>query len=338
MRRGANTPTAEPLFGEPMGEPQGEPFGEPVAKAPRSAVQKIYTVTLASLALIAAGYLAILVGKPDMLTSILSGGAGSGIETGSVGEPVFDTEAEISALRTSVTQLQTDVARTRSDVSVLAKNDRAFESSIGAIENKIDGLSEVLRQQAVASLQTAPAETASAPDRSSPGPGATERTSNPPPLAAADPAPQEKSVINPAPDKAPEKPAAKSAEKTKVVERKSARVETSAEAAAPAKAPQLETGSIEAIPAPAKPAKPYGLRILSNQPVDSLRLYWSMVSEQHGGDLGGLNPRYVTGDDSQSFNLVAGPIGSKADARRKCKQLTEKGVSCSVTEFGGNAL
>ena len=119
----------------------------------------------------------------------------------------------------------------------------------------------------------------------------------------------------------------------------------STKAAAP-----IETGSISA-PAPVafgravvKPApqadKQVGLKIANSTSVDALRLTWGLLNERHGEALKRLHPRYVNGGSmaSPSYDLVAGPVKNAAEARRMCKALASRGISCSVGSYEGNAL
>jgi hypothetical protein len=53
-----------------------------------------------------------------------------------------------------------------------------------------------------------------------------------------------------------------------------------------------------------------------------------------------LQPRYtVTGGAGQKvYNLVAGPVASKAEATKLCAAMAQKGVACEIGTFRGNAL
>jgi hypothetical protein len=38
------------------------------------------------------------------------------------------------------------------------------------------------------------------------------------------------------------------------------------------------------------------------------------------------------------YELVAGPVKSAADAKRLCKELAAKAITCKVGDFAGEAL
>ena len=93
-------------------------------------------------------------------------------------------------------------------------------------------------------------------------------------------------------------------------------------------------------PAIVKPAtKPIGIEIASGPSVDGLRLSWSQLTEQNN-KLKKLTARYADNGDTAnpSFNLIAGPVKSKAEAIRLCKELEAHYQTCKVGEFKGDAL
>lgn len=104
----------------------------------------------------------------------------------------------------------------------------------------------------------------------------------------------------------------------------------------PAAAAPIAFGAPVVTPAP----RNLGIQIANGSSVDALRLSWSLLSERHADSLKALEPRYTagSGDDPQSFDLVAGPIKSEAQARKVCKTLEARGVACRVGNFDGNAL
>ena len=100
-------------------------------------------------------------------------------------------------------------------------------------------------------------------------------------------------------------------------------------------------GAISFGTAVVKPApKPVGIQIASDSSVDGLRLSWSQLTERHADKLNGLGARFTqSGDPSApNFNLVAGPIKSKAEAKKICKDLAAQQVNCKVSEFKGQDL
>jgi hypothetical protein len=118
----------------------------------------------------------------------------------------------------------------------------------------------------------------------------------------------------------------------------------------------ITTGSLPAPPAPpAPPAQPIdfgpatvtpapppvALQLGSGASLDALQLNWSLLSEQHHSVLKDLEPRYqaVSGaGDGVTYQLMAGPIATAAEAKRVCALLRAKKVACGVGPFGGEAL
>jgi SPOR domain len=86
--------------------------------------------------------------------------------------------------------------------------------------------------------------------------------------------------------------------------------------------------------------KPVGIKVSSGASVDSLRLSWSLLSEKHSDALKAMQPRYVISGDPQNptYDLVAGPVKSKAEAKKVCKSLADQGVPCTIGAFSGDSL
>jgi cell division septation protein DedD len=112
-------------------------------------------------------------------------------------------------------------------------------------------------------------------------------------------------------------------------------------AATPAKKTEgsIETGSIEEKKAKA-PSKPVGILIATGPSLDALRLNWSILIDRHSDAVGSLSPRYVTDGpaDKRTYTLVLGPVPSAGEAKNLCKTLIERGMTCEVSVYRGNAL
>jgi hypothetical protein len=114
-----------------------------------------------------------------------------------------------------------------------------------------------------------------------------------------------------------------------------------APAQAKAKSSTANSGEISFGPAVVKPVKkPIGIELASSSSVEGLRLNWSQLAQQHGDKLKRLKARYTTNGDpaNPNFNLIAGPVKTKAEAIKLCKDLQALAVSCTVGDFTGNAL
>ncbi|MEO1695208.1 MAG: hypothetical protein AAFR55_08220 [Pseudomonadota bacterium] len=81
---------------------------------------------------------------------------------------------------------------------------------------------------------------------------------------------------------------------------------------------------------------------LSRAPsVGSLRLSWQVLNDRHASVLQGLRPRYRTmpnGVGGQAYELLAGPVLSRAEADQLCSLLRVQDVPCSISSFVGAAL
>lgn len=110
----------------------------------------------------------------------------------------------------------------------------------------------------------------------------------------------------------------------------------------------IETGSIAPDksgapvafgPAVVTPApKPIGIQIASGSSVEALRLSWSLLSDHHADSLKNLQPRVIGGAEGTGYDLVAGPLKSQAEAKKVCKALQSKNITCRIGSFEGDAL
>lgn len=96
----------------------------------------------------------------------------------------------------------------------------------------------------------------------------------------------------------------------------------------------INTGSVNA----AAPSRPTGLLVASGPSLDSIRLSWSVLSQNHGNVLGALEPRILPAGDGSAFQLIAGPFASDADAQKACASLKARGVGCRPAEYAGAPL
>lgn len=90
-----------------------------------------------------------------------------------------------------------------------------------------------------------------------------------------------------------------------------------------------------------KPAPhPYGIQIATDPSIDGLRITWGALSQIHPEQLSHLKARYadVGSAGNPSYGLIAGPVKSKAEARKLCKELLAQSISCKVSDYRGNVL
>ncbi len=237
--------------------------------------------------------------------------------------------AEVQNVRQSLGQLQIEIAKLRTDLRAEQESSMVLAKRTAALEER--GLA----------ANPEPAEpervVAEAPQRAVPKRVETQRVETQRAEARSDQQPA--AETKPAP-RAPLTPL-------------EAEVAGLTEAHAPAQPPPalIETGSLaKSHSSPAKPVafgpatvsrppQPVGIELASATSVDALRLSWSVLADRHNA-LKNLEARYVAGGetDAPSYDLVAGPFKSAAEARKACKALQAEGSPCKVGVFSGNAL
>ena len=111
-----------------------------------------------------------------------------------------------------------------------------------------------------------------------------------------------------------------------------------APAAAPAK-PKPAADKVAAFSEP-KVKKAVGIKLATGASVDNLRVSWGILSERHSAELKPLQPRYFNTVDGNgiTYELVAGPFKTTADAKKVCQSLQAQAIDCQVSTFGGNSL
>lgn len=324
---------------------------------PKSRFLTPYVAVWALLAGGALVYLAVLVLKPEAMAQYWPSSPPAGTPETNEGQraTAADALAEVRALRDTVGQMQDDVAKLKTDVAAQSSLAEGWETRIAALETKPEPapvVAEAPPEKSANNLKTvaakkdkpAKAEKGAAPTVQAattilPTAGTTLVTA-PSPGAAAGP------FLEPAPaEAAPAKPAAQPS--SKAAAGKSAEMKVINAPAGEAASPKsLETGSVEAPAVTFGPGvvtsgpKPVGVVIATGQSLDSLRLSWSLLSDRHATALGAFQPRYTSGVDANglTYDLVAGPVKSSAEAKKLCKDLAAKAITCRVTDYAGEAL
>jgi len=251
------------------------------------------------------GYLCVAFFAPHLLPDF-SGGRMSLGET-----QVMRVSSDVDDLKSSLNKLQADVESVKTEVAAQATQTQQLSTQLAALDDKV----HAAPTQASALVQSSPPPTPDVPDF---GSGASQAHVDHAPDAATP-----TKVINATPD-------------------------------APQVGAPIVTGSInkpaktasegDAIsfgPAVVKPApKPIGIQIATDSSVDGLRVTWSTLSQTHADQLGTLIAHYADLGTAAnpSYGLIAGPIKSKADAKKICKELAAQSVSCKVSDFKGSVL
>jgi hypothetical protein len=330
------------------------------------------TVAWGILALMALSYLTLAAVRPDMIAAYFPMSAKPGSAEPNQGQRATTAETEdLGKIRDTLSQLQSDIGQLKSDVAETSSQNKELSARLAALAEQSSkvasatatGAAATASETTVAAAPPAPSQLPPPELRLAPAPvngPIASKPVEPPALtisateaiaAAAAAAPKATAPVAAA-------PVLKAAEKAADVKLINAPLAPAAASAAASAAPAasakaLETGSVKAADATAPasaaaapaavkpPAKPVGLQIASAPSLDALRLSWSLLSETHADSLKNLEPRYSTGVDANglTYNLMAGPVKSAADAKKMCKALTAKAIACKVVgEFGGEAL
>ena len=292
-----------------------------------------YVVVWAMFGALSFGYLSILALAPEWLEDLRPSGMTADPQNNQGQRAAARLASDVNGLQNSVAQIQLDLAQIKTDLETQSDRGKSVEGKVGAIEQKLtpNPAIEAAAPQAVPAETPVPAAaavaTGDAPQQTSSVATTTLTTSE---IATAIAAPVNDPVVS-----------------------ETAAQPTVLNAAPPAPAAALETGSVNKAPKTAgadaisfgpaivKPAaKPLGVQISSGASVDSLRLSWSLLSDKHGDTLKNMQPRVVaSGDEANpSFNLVAGPVKSRVEAAKVCKALAARNVPCKIGAFAGEAL
>lgn len=333
----------------PATDPTHSPAFRPVA--PNAGLPKMYVFAWVGLAALASSYLGVVALRSGIEPSGLL--ARTSATAVAIAPAQDKTAAEVLRLRQSLKDFQADIGHARVDLETRGQ-DQSLIASLTAIEERISletGM-PIVRPPAAAP------EPASAPVATSrPAAPATVVAAKLPATQDVPLAPAPAASVQPPPAPAPQPFALAPASLEKLMQ-------------------PLETGSLAtplkpvglpksipgpAIPAPATPAaaapqaapiafgpatikpepKPYAVQLASGPTLDSIRLSWSLLSDQHADTLRNLQPRFTatgTEEAGQTFDLVAGPIKTAADAKKLCKALAARGTDCKVSPFAGEGL
>ena len=291
----------------------------------------------------------------------------AGAETAAA-NPSAALQAEIATLRHNLGDFQRDLGRVRADLEA-HKQDASVIASVAALEERMSmttGLALAKREVAPVSMAQAqapvaavveaahsPALKVAAVPESGPAPAPVEPRviSLAPPALDKLMAPIETGSI-PAAAAAAGKmsgqlpKAATGAVIAPVTPGIAHPVVTAAANAAAAMAPLAQPAPQAAPigfgPALVKPEpKPFAVHLASGASVDDIRYNWSILSTQHADALSKLTPRFTsTGTEAagKTFDLIAGPVKTAADAKKICKTLATRGMDCKVSPYEGDAF
>lgn len=287
------------------------------AEAPKPPRRPSISMSVMAWGLIATGatiYLGVAVARPDLLIGMKPSTPQSNEGQRALSEAV----TELKALQEAVVGVSKDLNDLKAESASNAAREAEIASRLVALETK-PGKTPA-KPVITAAKTAAPAPAPVAVHSVAPAPAAAPR---PAVTAAAVPAPATATAAN-APVKVLNAPLGEG------------QVVTGSVVSAPATA--VDFGP--AIVTPAATAKPIGIQIARGPSVDALRLSWNLLTDRHGAALQSLEPRYTTGSDAsgETFDLMAGPVKSAAEAQKICQELIAQAVPCKVSNFGGDAL
>jgi hypothetical protein len=267
-----------------------------------------YAALWSMLGTLGVAYLGVAVFAPQLLSGLtpVSAQAEHSAETQAALEKL---NADVDGLKSSMANLQIDVSGVKADVATQAQHTQQLGTQVTAIEDKMR-LAEAPQPAASAPQQQTGTDVIGAIDEA-PGMADAEDHAKPKIINA----PKKSQIVTGSVDKAPSK--------------------------AKPKASAANSEEISFGPAVVKPAKmPIGIALASSATVEGLRLNWSLIAQQHADKLKRMKARYSTNGDpsNPSFNLIAGPVKTKAEAIKICQDLQAQAVSCTVGDYIGNAL
>ena len=331
--------------------PDDRTIPAPDGRAGRRRAFGAYVAAWAALALLATFYLAALTMRPEFVSEHLPVFR-SGEPEGNQGQRAMTKAlAEVQSLRQSVSNMQLELAKLKTDVGTTQEQEKTAAARIAQLEEKIAAAQPALAS-AAAKITTEPKLAEAAPtEKSTPkveaGRIETSRieTGSIAQAKSAQAAQDAVAVIRPKVINAPQ-PAAAAAPRGPVAVAQAA---PAAKAGATVVTSDAETEALtsfgQATVTPAKPESesgPVGLKISNGPSLDALRLSWSLLSDRHPAQLRNMEPRYAArvpeGDGDPTFELIAGPVKSTAEAKRICKALAAKKIPCQISSFSGPSL
>ncbi|MFA5958428.1 SPOR domain-containing protein [Hyphomicrobium sp.] len=211
---------------------------------------------------------------------------------------VMKVSADVDTVKSSLTKLELDVASIKAEVTAQAVQTQTLGSQLTALDDKIR-------------LAEAPPTTTTTSDAGQQQPSGT------------DAAPAETADMSPAPPKIINAP--------------------------PRVGAPIETGSVNSAnskpisfgPAIVKPEpRSVGIQLATDPSIDGLRITWGALSQIHSDQLSHLKARYADlgTATNPNFGLIAGPVKSRAEAKKLCKELAAQSVSCKISEYRGAEL
>lgn len=232
--------------------------------------------------------------------------------------------SEVGTVRRAMGELQRDVGQIKENIDKRETSEKAVQSRLAALEEKVTSLAQppVAQAPAPAAPKTKAVEKNKDKGKANPQPErSTSRLSR-----VGDPPAAEKE-----PDAEP-------------------RVETGSlppgETPEPApqeqpQAPVVMFGAPTVVPTTINKGRAvtYGIQIGAGGTVEALRGSWGKLVSKHADALSALEPRYFAPrSEGGKYRLVAGPFASKEEAEKACANMGIGRAGCFSTTFGGEPL
>jgi hypothetical protein len=310
---------------------------QPLRKSP---IFTPYVVIWTMFGVLSLGYLSILSLAPEWLDDLRPASSMTDPQSNRGQRAAARLAADVGSLRDSVAQIQLDLAKVRTEVAGQSERNSSHAAQIAALEQKLNSATGATTAASAPSADPAVAS-AIIPESIATGEILTSNEVMAGSTSAAQPVPPQ-TASAPA-ETAPKTPplTTQGSAQLPTVINGDMLLAVPLETGSVAPAGQAKADVISFGPAIVKPApKVLGLRISSGASIDSLRLSWSLLSDRHADTLKTMQPRYTASGDAANpnYDLVAGPVKSKAEALKLCKALAAKNVPCKIGEFTGEAL
>jgi hypothetical protein len=274
-----------------------------------------YTIVWSLLGALGLSYLGVALFEPAWLGDLTPATNRHEIETQNA---LADLSNDIASMRSSIANLQLDVAAVKGDLTSQTEQTHQLASQLSALEDKVRlGQTQIA---AAAPEDTSPAAKDEASSKHDGKAAKDQEASSKPPIKPA-------KIINAVPEHASpiETGSVTPPKKPKVAKARTK----------PAKAEVINFGPAVVKHAPAA----IGIEIGSAPSVDGLRLSWSQMAS-HNAELRNLQARYAENGNPAhpNYDLIAGPLNSRAEAKRICQDLIARYQTCKIGEFKGEAL
>ena len=285
----------------------------PIEKtAKRNSPFTAYSVAWSLLGTAGLTYLGIAFFAPDWLSPITPSNQLAEQHRTEVNDALAKMAADIGGVRATIGKLQLDLTSTKTEVAKQGQASKSMSGDLSALTDEVQRMKS--NDKVAANGKSDGDQVADGSDAVSVAPKVINGKASPP-----------SPIVTGSVDKA-DKPAGKASAQAAGVKQ--------------AKADTKKDSVIDFGPAEVKPAgKPIGITIASGSSVDGLKLSWSLLEDNHPA-LKNLKPLVSDRGDATNpnFGLVAGPVKSKAEAKKICKELSAAAVPCSIGNYEGSAL